>query len=437
MAVLVSAVIMAVHLYYTKKRKGRLLTVGSVYISIWCVCLAISSFGLYELFVPSLKTYILAYGHCIIFSLISLFSGRLCNNLEAFVSEFQYDESHNLAGGKLQINTFLMVVLHIITYLYSANYFRTAWSYLSLFGVQSLRGASLEDIGQTTSSALMFQWVLLPVFSITMIYAGIKLVRERKFSIIVVFAILDAVLYGVLYGGRYIFFKLAFFLIMPAIIENSKGIFGLIKREKKIFAIVVAAFIVIVVITSDRRLSGFNFAGNVIVYYTGSIGFLDKLMDTFNPPQYYGYFTFGSVINFVRSVLNIVFSIPYAGSDQVFNDYTAAGLRIGAHTIYNSLSTSIYPFVLDFGYYFSFIGTVLFALLANFTEKQFYRKRSASTECLYIFVLYTVFDSILKYNFISPGSLISLILPFLFVTRRPINFVFNKRSKENAAGSTR
>ena len=410
MYILLSLILLIVHIYITKKVKKRVFTVSTVYVAIWYICLAISSLGLYEIYIPSTSTYIICYANTVVFSIVSLLFGSVKNKKTNcdYIEEERYEP-----------NNFIIIGLHIIAYLFSARYLVVAWNYIVANGIRAIRSVDVVTLNQSTSIVLIFQWILLPMFTITMIMAGIEFSKKRKISLLLVLSILDALLYGILYGGRYIFFKLALFLFVPSIIENSGGIKKFIQKYKKIFIVLVLCFIAIAYITKERSLSGFSFIGNVIGYYTGSIVFFDKLLETFETPLYYGWFIFGSPINFVSAVLKVLFRIPYSGSDQIFNIYTATGLRIGAHTIYNSLSTSLYYFVLDFGVYFSWIGTVLFAIACNYFEKKYYRDRkSLYLMIIYIFMIYCAFDSILKWNFLQAGNLLIFIIPVVMIKRK-------------------
>ncbi len=412
--------LLLVTLFLNRWIKGRYLCASSLYASVWYVFLAISSLGLYGLYIPSGRTYKIAIVSCITFSVVSLFFGKITMELK---------EKRFVIQNKViySIKYNFLYFLHLVAYAFSFPFVIKSVRMISRYGFAYLRGVDRAEIGQSTYTVLAFQWILLPLFTVTMCLAGIEFAEKRKFTKVVWLSIIDTVVYSVTYGGRYIVAKLLFYFVMGVLLNSTDSIKNFIKKQKKVILFGGVLIAVLVYMTSLRSLSGFNFMGNVVGYYTGSIIFLSKILDFQNPPLYYGKMTFGFFVNFFKSVMKVIFSLDYTGTDADLQSIIANAdyLKIGDNTWYNALPSWLYTFIIDFGLNYYWIGVLIIAIFINIIEKKYYKKKNMVMKVLYMFMLYNCFDSILRDNLIYPGAFVTCVLPF-FLIRKSVH----KREEE-------
>ncbi len=412
-------------LLVTKARKGRYLSCCSLFTTIWCFCLVVSSFGLYGLYVPSNTVYIMSVVAMLCFFLVDLiYDGRK--------TEWEEQSGVLEIGGRFY--KWRLVFLNIICFVFSVPYLQKAMEYARDYGLVALRAATPEDIGQNTSVALAFQWLCLPVFTVTIIYAAILFAMKKMDILLLIFAVVDTYIYSMSYGGRYIIAKFLFYFVAAVIIVNRGSVSKILKRNKSILLLGSVALVALVIITQNRSLSGMGWMGNVVGYFTGSFGFLSALLEKnfAHRALGFGYYTFGSPLNLVMAGLKVVFDIEYLGSDTAFSSYAADYLKIGENVSYNSLPTFMYAFILDYGVQLFWIGVVIFAFFSIFFEKRFYKKTNIAAMAMYMFVLFNVFDSVLVYDYLSPGSVVVfLVIWFVTITSWKDRVAAKKEKEEN------
>lgn len=409
-------------LLVTKMRKGRYLSCCSVFTTIWSFCLFVSSFGLYGLYVPSTAVYIMSIVAMVVFLLVDLlYDGR---------------KNEEVTDGALEIGghfyKWRLVALNVICFAFSVPYLQVAQKYAEQNGLVALRAATPEEIGQNTAIALIFQWICLPLFTVTIIYAAILFAMKKIDVLLLIFAVVDTYIYSMSYGGRYIIAKFLFYFVAAVIIVNRGSIGRILKRNKSIILLAVIALIALVLITKNRSLSGMGWWGNIVAYFTGSFGFLSVLLEKnfAHRALGFGYYTFGSPLNLIMAASKVLFDVEYLGSDTAFSSYAADYLKIGEHVSYNSLPTFLYAFVLDYGVQLFWIGVVIFSFFSIFFEKRFYRKKTIASMAMFMFVLFNVFDSVLVYDYLSPGSVVVFAIIWFVTTKSWKDRVADAKERE-------
>lgn len=401
------------------KNKGY-LNISMVFTIPWCFSLMIIGFHPYGLFKPSSYVYIISFISIIIFNLPLFFANKK-----------KYSVTADEIEGK--INYGLIYFLNVFAYIFSIPYLIKSIIFLKNNGFVMLRATDLDSIGQTTATALAFQWVALPVFTVSIIFSAIDIARKNKKILLFFFSVFDVFIYAVVFGGRYIILKYVFFLISAFAIVNGGKIQQIVSQYWKYVILGLVAIGFIIYITSKRSLSHMSLLGNIIGYYTGSFSLLSQLINSNAQGNYLGYgnITFGFILNFLRVILKIGFRFDYNGSDTIFSSFAANYYQVGTNIRTNSLTTMLYAFILDFGKEFFWIGVLIFSVWSYFFEKKFYKYKDVKWFSLYLLVLYFVFDSILVYDYISPGTAVTFILLIIVCSKVYIKRKIVDKEKDN------
>jgi len=407
LVVAVAVFICAVVMITNKRSYGVMYNVNTLFSGMWCVCLAVASLGLYGLNPPD--TYIYAMGFIAVI-LFNIFPSVKKNkqNIDFQVSEFSGIYRHQI-----------LYMLHIVAYIFALPLVKTSMEYIMEFGYDQIRGAEQEALGQSSLVAHAMQWLCLPLFNVTMICAAIGLATKRKNMLpTIILAIADAAVYAIIYGGRYIVVKLIFFIVSSFVISEKGRIKYLFKNHKKVIIFAMLGILLLNYLTSLRSVSGMGFIGNLVVYFAGSFSFLSELLSRNVHGSYMGFgrITFGFILNFISVIGTFVFGMPYKGTDALVTSFVGDYLTIGDSITYNALPSVLYYFILDFGKIFWVFGIIIFSAFAHRMEDNFYKKKDWNSFCKYLYILFTLFDSVLKYGYVGIGTLVSFLLIELFTS---------------------
>ncbi len=408
MVCLISIFIVFLVLLLTRYRFGTYITGNTVFTFFWCLILALSSFGLYGLYVPSTYVYVISFVSVIVFNLPFLVGRKVK----------KYSVSANDIQGSISLK--YLVLGHIVAYYFAFPYLKYSIEFVAKNGFSAIRGVELEDIGQSTYIALGFQWICLPFFTITIIFCAIKIAMQQTNKLLLVLALLDTFTYAIIYGGRYIILKFLFYIFAAVIIVSGGKILQIIKKHLKIIILGALGISLLVYLTSLRSLSNMTFLGNMVGYYVGSLSLLSELVGKNLQGAYlgYGHMTFGFIINLFMAALKLVFGIEYMGSDTIFTSFAGNYHFIGNNIKTNALPTALYAFILDYGKEFFFVGVLILAIFSAVIEKRFYKKQTVRNFAIYLFVLYNVFDTILVYDYISPGTCMTFVFLVLLTKNK-------------------
>lgn len=420
MLLLIFIVLLVMSLLLTKMIKGTLMCVNAIFNIVWCVFLGISSLNLYGLYTPSKKVYLYAIIVIFIFNIVSLGFGYIGNKSNIMVQK-----------EKIFYNKTLLYLLNIAAYAFSAKYIIQSINILKKHGFFMMRYYTTGAGGYSeTSNLLIFQWVVLPIFILTIIVNAINMSKKNIKWPLLVMTILDVGLYVLLFGGRYIIVRFVFITLITYLWFERGKILNLIKNHKIIITFMVVVFFIIVYLTSKRSIANLNFMGNVITYFTGPFTFLSKLLESSELTQpLYGKAVFGGLYNFIYAIIKILFGFEYNGSDVIITSITSQYIRIGESTLYNSLTSIIYPFLCDFGVFGLIIDTTIFAFLCNSIEKKAYKSMNIMWSIIYLYITFVVFDSVLQYDLLGPINSVLLILTIAISYQRNKRVVFCKGAR--------
>ncbi|MFA6808546.1 MAG: O-antigen polymerase [Eubacteriales bacterium] len=247
----------------------------------------------------------------------------------------------------------------------------------------------------------------------------IYIVIDRKAPLLTLIAVVDVVLYTLLFGGRYLIVKMMMYYIFAFLIVKVVDL-EKIKKKKLNLVFIGLIVIAVIVVTSQRNWGNTSIIENTVVYYVGSFTFLDVLLNELNwsYSPLYGMGTFGFIVNLVIAPFAILFKIPYRGSDYLITQITAIPRFISPTQSYNAMTTMIYPFFRDFGFLGIIIGTSFLAWFVSLVEEKFMKNKDMLFLCFYVYLAFVLFNSVLLYDLLFPSAFITMVLVFVFIKNK-------------------
>lgn len=110
--------------------------------------------------------------------------------------------------------------------------------------------------------------------------------------------------------------------------------------------------------------------------------------------------------------------VSYNRSDFLITQVTAIPRYISPTPSYNTLTTMLYPFLRDMGYLGILFGNAFLSWFVRATEKILRKKNQIRFLCLYVYLAFTLFDSVMSYQLLLPSSGITLVLLFIFLNSK-------------------
>jgi oligosaccharide repeat unit polymerase len=325
-------------------------------------------------------------------------------------------------------NTKLAYILHIVIYLYLIKYFILAIKIVTNQGFAFLRGLAFTESSlliNTTEELYIIQTIVLAVFVSTVIIGIVVFVESNKINSFLILGITDILLYSILFAGRkyiYMFIILLFFGIM-IFHSKKKSKISFSKLYKSLIIFIIVVF-VISYISSFRSIStGYTQFDNIIIYYTGSIKYLDILLENYRNTLYFpnygnGSISFGFVYNFFEIAKYILTGKEYMGGDYLVSSVTQNYYNISQVIKYNALPTFVYGFLRDFGYIGIIIGGALIGISTSFIEKKYLsNKNSILNKSLYLYLFYVLMQTVFTWEYIYSYTLMIIVFLIIFTIK--------------------
>jgi oligosaccharide repeat unit polymerase len=382
-----------------------------IFNTIWYFFGLVSCFGIISLRIPSIKVHVLIWVFTWTVSLS--FMGRISNrtNYNNKV-KFKNDLRIIVRRAKfIQVLGFLLI-LPMVSKVFS--------SFVASGSLATVRNLYFSD---TNFSSMYLDLVFknLPIGllqSIVIVYAYLSF-ETRRFKYII-FAFFNAAFVTLINGGRYTMMMLIYVILVLWMLYTPGWVALLPKGYKKrVKGILFALLLVMVSITLSRGQKIWN---SIIVYFSGSLSFLDYIME--NPSQFaldahlYGYLTFGAFLEPFVLVLKVLGITSAKVPSYEFNVLGQQYYNIGADGIsllFNANTSVLYYFLRDFG----FFGIVIGGLFLSFLWSRSYNNwKSGDTfsTLVFLYLCSVMFNTLMTYQLFGQGPFI-MIATFLFCTQ--------------------
>jgi oligosaccharide repeat unit polymerase len=394
-------------LLVTKIKYKTIIKSNVLFTGMWCICAGVASLGIYGLYKPSSITQFYSITAILTFNTFFL----LHNRLEKKILFKNFKGTARLK---------LIFIANTICWIYISAFMPMALNIISLYGFKGLRMYAFDSgMGLATTLELtIIQWLVQPVFVATILIAVIYIVIGRKTRVLTLVALTDVIIYTILFGGRYMMVRMMMYYILAFLILKSSHLEQL--KKKKINMVFIGAIITsVIILTSQRNWGDTSFIKNTIIYYIGSFSFLDAVLSAEHyvgvTDFLFGKATLGFIYNLIITPFTLLFQLPYLGSDYLITQVTSVPRLISPTQTYNAMTTILYPFLRDFGYLGIIIGTIFLAWFISIVEKMFHRTNHLLFLCVYVYLGFVLFDSVMSYQLLFPAAGVTLLYLFLFL----------------------
>lgn len=382
-------------------RTKRLFSPATIFTFMWTVFPVISSLGLYGMTKPTLNIHVMAIATLLTFNIVYF----------VFLKKTNVAITKTISG---KINYNFIVLINVISLIYLTTFIPSAIKIINENGFSYLRDSAFESsfgLG-STYELIIISWIIQANIIATVIYGVIDSIIMKKHFLLVL-GITGVVIYTVLFGGRYMLVRLMFYYIATFIIATRYFNKEKLKFKKRI---IVVPFILVFIVSVLRSSDTFNLVRAIILYYSGPFVYLSDLVATaeFTGNYLYGTATIGFMYNIIIAPFSLFFGIEYAGSNQIITQITSQVRYIGTGLPFNAMSTMIYPFIFDFGVYGFLISVIFLSFITIGFDNRIRRNLKPLNFALYLFLLFTLFDSVMSYQLLFPTAGFTIMFIFLF-----------------------
>lgn len=323
-------------------------------------------------------------------------------------NEMQEDEQQSnttLISRGIYLRIFLLEIVAL--YFYSQYFFMSLTALLA--GDAALIRSEIYFAEEDT-----FFTRLLPSAVLTAItYVSLYLFYKSKNKLYLLNAILIVTIQSITSMGRGAL--LSFIIINVLLVVLDKH-----KLELNSKPILIGLFAVIVLTVFGR---GADFFSSVVVYFSGSFAFLDYII---NYPQdygldqyHYGLLTFSPIteplLYFLKAIGATTEKIPSYWINLYVQDFVDIG---DSHHIlnFNNNTTTLLPFLLDFGAIGIIIGASFLAIMSMFFYRG-YLSDSPIDSLIYIYLVGGLFTTTMSYQFLMGVTPFVTIACFYFILK--------------------
>lgn len=389
-------------------KKNRTILKPNIILSItWCFFASISTFSINGLNPPSLITHIYIISFIFFFNFIYLIISPnrfiIDTSIEELSSQFRYR---------------LIYFLNISSWIFMIPIIMKAYFIIMNYGYSSIRNYTFvkSDMLVDGIDKFIAQVIVHGIFQATVLIAMINIVAKKKTHFLTVCALVNVIIYTFVFAGRFEILELIIYYILAYIFIKKIEINS--KQKKRLsYSLLIVTVLGLVFITIFRGSN--NFILSFFSYFVGPFTFLDYILHNpaiFHLDDYlWGAATFGIISEPIVLIMKML-----GGNQDIVSYYinitTQPFYEISPGKYFNALTTALYPFIRDFGYFGIFIGAFVLASLCGILETTFMKRKKIVYLCLYIHVSYVVFNSILLYDFLSYPTVAVLLFIIIFST---------------------
>lgn len=409
--------------YISKTISGTLsnpITFINVWWSFW---VTISTFGLLNLYVPEIKTYI--------FVLITLFFHSIGCLLVLNKNEAKNPKIY-VSKTKMKFFSFLSLLILIVVSIFFV---------IQLPLIISIPFSTLRTEGGIPElfygMSLIIDLTIYPLLlTTTLISISGYLLKQMK-PLNISINLVSLALIGIIKAARMpIFFGFMFFVIGLLLLKENnvypkiKTVYRIFQYNLKIMVLPIIVMIFVSFHRSSRDALWEIIVNYIVVYFTGPLIALNKFLnEVYNNVLSFDYMcgraTLAGLEHIVALLLNLFYDIEY--SIFFIQGYVEERFLIGFDRTYNAFYSMIYYFFLDGGFVGVVLLSILTGIIVGLVFNYYKNKPSIFSLSLCIFLISNIsIFSLLRWQFVRHYSFIVIILLFLllkikwtFQTRNP------------------
>lgn len=401
-------------LVITKYKYKTLMKSNILFTVVWCVCASCSSLGLYGLYRPSFIVHFYSISAILSYNCTYLLFNKV------YITSNKFKESW-----KGRINEKTIYLLNLFSWIYMIRFINKSVSIILSGGFNTLRAYAYNSsmgLGSTIE-LLIAQIFVEAVFSVTILISALDLNNNREYPYLAIISFIDILIYTVSFAGRgmltiYIIYSVLGFIIL----RLSNKTIKIKKLKKRTYITIIIGIVMMYFLTKARGWGEVSFIKELYLYMVGPFSFLDAILHESaisqnNQSLLYGKAIFGFIYNLINMPLSYIFKYDYNGSDYLITTITSQVRFISPDRMYNALTTMIYPFLRDFGYFGVIFGSSFFAYIVNVAEKRYKEKKDLTYLFIYCLLLLNLFNSVKNYYLYSPTFGMTILLIFLITKK--------------------
>ena len=391
---------------------------ANCFIGLWTVISFLSMCGFYDFYIPPESTYLYIAFMLLVFEIATLFGYKV-----RFGNKKNRRILSNYEDTRVLIKSIPFTLINMVCTAFLIPYVRTGLSYIFVGGFNSLRQESLRTL-YSTGTKLVLMNIVQPIILASLIIGFWNLIRNRKFNWYIIIALLNSVLYILVFASRWILMEILMLLFVIVVQYYGGHIFKVIKDHKFLVAIGIFIVLIIITITAQRSVSsdGGVFK-NIYTYFVGSIhlfGVACKNPSDFLLHDSSGYLYGGELLSGITDVVfmvtNRIFHTDFVTGISVLNNVTQKFYSVAPNVVMNNNFTMVYAFLRDGG----LLGILFDTSILACVYAKIYKNRDSSlfyiTTWCYMksMALFLVFEWMF-----ARTSMIMVPVALYFLTRPP------------------
>ena len=359
-----------------------------------------------------------------------------------------YTENRAINGNR-NFNKYVVVAALIFVSVYSIfrlyltyRLLRAGYSYTQIRAVYFNDAVLSDDVGARAGRNrldvyLFYPLIQLLIFISCIVFFNETKVPQKKKTIFLLIAFACVGLTTFSNGGRdIIYFSVVIFLFCYELSRKGKKREGsdrrrISKKQRRLLILILAAAIIaIIVMTFRRSKTGENslqsLMRTVYLYFTGWVPhFSIRLNDVSSTDYTYGYAFSLGLFKFFAAGLHRLLGIPtsrlYSMAEAITSNLQTR-VSIGGGNRFNAFVSLFYYFYCDGGYLGVIIESFIFGLFCASVEKRYKKNPTNQNLLLYLFALYLIISSIVRWEMIHPKTAMMVyFFPLLYERKRSLN----------------
>jgi len=402
-----SVLVLCIFIMITKVITGSVLSINIIYSLLWIIIMFLSINNALGLLAPRKEIYWLIFASIIVFNIIYLLLHRKKKNSSKEDNNYYF------------VNERKLWILNFVSYVLVFPFIIKALGMIISNGFDLLLIRNTIYVGITESDnafvSIFCRTIPTAIFIFTELVSSYYLICKKNKKVILL-GLVDVLVGTLIFGGRNFLLNYILFYVFHYL-NTDKG--NKIKIKKRYILLVI---VLLFLVTKNRDVSGISFVQTIILYFAGSLSFLEYMlcypsMYGLNS-NYYGLLTFGFITEpliLLTKFLGFNYQVP----SYYFNIHAQKFVDIGItkRYLYNNNSTFFYPFMLDFGMSYAIVGVILYVIIISVVDRM-KNKGNLKFYMIFIYLCSTVLNSSISYKLIGLSSSVIIALSLFIIERK-------------------
>ena len=396
----------------------RWINYANCFIWLWYAACILASIGFFEFYVPNDIAFLSVLVMTICFEVGVHFGSRLVFKVKKRRSVLKKDVS------EISISSSLFCFLNFACTTYMVPYVKTGLKYLAIGGFNTLRQESLRTALYPTIMKLIMADIIQPIILVTVLICVYELIWNKRFHLCFIAAIINAILYVLIFAGRWIIMEILMIILITVIDKYKLKIVSLIVDNKIVAFLGLVGVAGLIQITSQRSIqANGSILSNIYSYFIGSIHLFGVY--TSSPKKYllfdsryylYGAEFFSGFLDIIYLILNRFANTDLRSGINILNDVTQTFVDVSPTVKMNNNVTMLYGFLRDGGYMALVIESFLVGTIYAKVEKM--KDTNFSKKIIWTFMRSLILFLLFEWMY-ARSSMIMVIVFVILLTKKP------------------